>query len=307
MRLGDAARQRRLVTAEVIPDRVVQNEIQRLRGRVDAITIPALTNHSSDPSYPTSFKVTPQQRSVATALIVRRMQLEAIATLTCRDCRVSELLGVVESRKGSLENLLVVYGDPFPGERQGGYEFPRSEQLIRQLVELFDGGGPCIGAITNQHTKDPEGEVSKTLAKVDAGASFVITNIALAPESILPYRDALLSAGLDVPLLIQVSIPHSLNNLLFVSHRFGIEVPSKVRRRLEGGSPDAGVELAAEAYEALRQEASGVHFSYLFRKRSPISSYCRLFDRLDIGVKPWATVPVETPGSHSRRHVSPQS
>ena len=301
MKLGDAARQRRLVTAEVIPDRVVQNEIQELKGRVDAITIPALTNHSADPSYPTSFKVTPQQRSVASAFIVRRMGLEAIATLTCRDCRASEIPGVLESRKGSLENFLVVYGDPFPGEKRGAYEFSRSEHLIRQVAEIFDGGGPCIGAITNQHAKDLEGEVSKTLAKVDAGADFVITNIALDAESVLPYRDALLSAGLDVPLLIQVSIPHSLNNLLFVSRRFGIHVPPRVERRLEWGSLDAGIELAAETYEALRGESSGVHFSYLFRKRSPIASYCRLFDKLGIGVRPRTTVPVETSGTHPQR------
>ncbi len=294
MRLGEAARQRRLVTAEVIPDRVVQREVEQLRGRVDAITIPALTNHSSDPSYPTTFKVTPQQRSVASALIVRRIGLEAIATLTCRDCRASELAGVLDSKKGSLENFLVVYGDPFPGNRRGAHEFSKSEHLIRQLATTHQGGAPCIGTITNQHAKNLEGEVSKTLGKVDAGADFVITNITLDAESILPYRDALLSAGLDVPLLIQISIPHSLNNLLFVSHLFGIQIPSRVKRRLERGSSDAGVVLAAEAFEGLRREASGVHFSYLFRKRSPVSAYCRLFDLLGIGLKPWTSVPVET-------------
>ncbi len=305
MRLGEAARQRRLVTAELIPDRVVQSDIQRLSGRVDAVTIPALTNHSADSSYPTGFKVSPQQRSVASALIVRRMGVEAVATLTCRDCTAGQLPGVVESRKGRLENLLVVYGDPFPGSGRGVYEFSRSEYLIRQLARTVDGRGICIGAITNQHSNNLEGEVSRTLAKVDAGADFVITNITLDAESILPYRDALLSAGLDVPLLIQVSIPHSLNNLLFVSRLFGIQVPSGVRRRLEGGSVDAGVGLAAEAFEGLRREASGVHFSYLFRKRSPVSAYCRLFDLLGIGLEPWAGVPVETQASHGRGHASP--
>ena len=297
MRLGEAARHRRLVTAEVIPDRVVAREIELLRARVDAITIPALTNHSADPSYPAGFKVSPQQRSVASALIVRRMGLEAVATLTCRDCRVDELSGVLGSRKGSLENFLVVYGDPFPGDRRGVYEFSRSQHLIRGLAEASGRDGPSIGAITNQHAKNREGEVSRTLGKVDAGADFVISNIAFDAESVLPHRDALLSAGLDVPLLVQVSIPHSLNNLLFVSRLFNIQVPGQVRRRLENGSAGAGVALAAEAYESLRREASGVHFSYLLRKKSPVSAYCRLFDRLGIGVEPWAQVPAEAQSS----------
>ncbi len=284
MRLGEAARHRRLVTVELIPDRVVQNDVQRLRGRVDAVTIPALRNGSHDPSYPTSFQVSPQQRSIASALIVRRMGLEAVATLTCRDCSRSELPGVSESRKGSLENLLVVYGDPFLGNSRGVYEFGRSQDLIRQLAQTFDGGGPVLGTITNQHSRDREGEVSRTLAKVEAGADFVITNITFDPEGILPHRDALLSAGLDVPLFIQVSIPHSLDNLLFVSHRFGIPVSQRVRGKLALGSPDAGVSLAAQAFDSLRREANGIHFSYLLRKRSPVPAYCSLLDR--IGVQP---------------------
>ena len=306
MRIGELARRKRLVTAEVIPDRVVHKEIQQLQGRVDAITIPALTNHSHDPSYPTTFKITPQQRSVASALIVRRIGVEAIATLTCRDCRCDELPTVLGSEKGSLENFLVVYGDAFPGNDRGRYEFSRSEHLIRRLKETFAGNGPCIGAITNQHAKDIEAEVSKTLAKVDAGADFVITNITFDAASVLPHRDALLSAGLDVPLLIQVSIPHSLNNLLFVSHRFGIHSPDHIRRRLEIDGTEAGVSLAAEAFESLAREASGVHFSYLFRKRSPVASYCRLFDRLGIGVKAWANVPVQTTSTDSDRRISPE-
>jgi 5,10-methylenetetrahydrofolate reductase len=307
LRLGEAARQRRLVTAEVIPDRVVQNELEQLRGRVDAITIPALTNHSADPSYPTTFRVTPQQRSVASALIVRRIGLEAVATLTCRDCTVGELSGVLESRKGSLENFLVVYGDPFPGDRRGTYEFSRSEYLIRKLSQTYGSEGPSIGAITNQHTKDQENEVAKTLAKVDAGADFVITNIALDAENVLPHRDALLSAGLNVPLLIQVSIPHSLNNLLYVTKRFGIKVPERARRKLESGSRGAGIYLAAEAYEGLRREASGIHLSYLFRKKSPVPTYRRLFDTLEIGVRAWTTVSTGASASEDTRgHVRPE-
>ncbi len=124
--------------------------------------------------------------------------------------------------------------------------------------------------------------MSRTLAKVDAGADFVITNITFDPESVLPHRDALLSAGLDVPLFIQVSIPHSLDNLLFVSHRFVIPVSNRVRIRMTQGSFEEGVLLAAEAFESLREEASGIHFSYLLRKRSPVSAYCSVLERLGV-------------------------
>jgi len=285
LRLGEAARQRRLVTVELIPDRVVQGDIERLRGRVDAVTIPALRNGSHDPSYPTTFQISPQQRSIAAALIVRRMGVEAVPTLTCRDCRRDEVSGVSESRKGSLENILVVYGDPFPGENRGVYEFKKSEQLIRGLSQESSRTGVSVGTITNQYAQNRDDEVSRTLRKVEAGAEFVLTNISFEADSILGYRDELLSAGLDVPLLFQVSIPHSRNNLLFVSQHFGIPLSRTVRRRLDHRSSEAGISLAAEAFEDLHREANGVHFSYLRRTRNPVPAYCALLDRLEVGAE----------------------
>ena len=74
---------------------------------------------------------------------------------------------------------------------------------------------------------------------------------------------------------------------------------------MEVGGPETGVGLAAEAFDSLTREASGVHFSYLLRKKSPVSAYCRLFDRLGIGVEPWE-VPAEAQSSHGRGNVGPQ-
>jgi 5,10-methylenetetrahydrofolate reductase len=220
------------------------------------------------------------------------MGVEAVPTLTCRDCRRDEVSGVSESRKGSLENVLVVYGDPFPGESRGVYEFKKSEQLIRGLSQESSRTGVSVGAITNQYAQNRDGEVSRTLRKVEAGAEFVLTNISFEADGVLGYRDELLSAGLDVPLLFQVSIPHSRNNLLFVSQHFGIPLSRRVRRRLDHGSPEAGVALAADAFEDLHREANGVHFSYLRRTRNPVPAYCALLDRLEIHAQP-LIVPLE--------------
>src|SRR2546427_4116838 len=87
LRLSEAASHHPIVTVELIPDRVIPAHLPILQGRVDAITIPALRNREDDPSYPAGFRVTPQPRSLASAVIVRKTGAEAVPSLTCRDFR----------------------------------------------------------------------------------------------------------------------------------------------------------------------------------------------------------------------------
>jgi 5,10-methylenetetrahydrofolate reductase len=296
MRLSDQARHHNLVTVELIPDRVVPSDLALLRGRVDAITVPALRNGHDDPSYPKSFPVTPQRRSLASASIINRAGITAVPSLTCRDCHRSDLSAISNQVEEGLGNVLIVYGDPYPEPRPGTYEFAKTNELIREISLLNVGSDPCIGAVTNQHASDREREISRTISRVDAGADFIVTNVAFDSESVLEHRDSLLEAGLNVPLLIQVSIPLSLDNVLFVSQKFDIPVPAQVKTKLLNDPAGGSLSVAVEAYEALRGEANGIHFSYLFRHRSPIPTYRHLLETIGIGpaLAPLAVSAVKT-------------
>src|SRR3989442_765062 len=194
MRLSDRARHHNLVTVELIPDRVVPGDLALLRGRVDAITVPALRNGHDDPSYPKSFEVTPQRRSLASASIINRAGITAVPSLTCRDCSRSDLWTISNQVKEGLGNVLIVYGDPYPEPRRGTYEFAKTNELIREVSSLNGGRAPCIGAVTNQHAGNKEGEISRTMSRVDAGADFIVTNVAFDAETVLKHRDSLLGA-----------------------------------------------------------------------------------------------------------------
>jgi 5,10-methylenetetrahydrofolate reductase len=282
MRLSDRARHHNLVTVELIPDRVVPGDLALLSGRVDAITVPALRNGHDDPSYPKSFSVTPQRRSLASASIINKAGITAVPSLTCRDCSRSDLSAISSQVEQGLGNVLIVYGDPYPEPRPGTYEFTKTNELIREISSLNDGNDPCIGAVTNQHANNREREIARTISRVDAGADFVITNVTFDSEGVIDHRDSLLEAGLNVPLLIQVSIPLSLDNVLFVSQKFDIPVPAHVRKKLLDDPTGGSLAVAAQAYESLRGEANGIHFSYLFRQRNPIPTYCHLLETIGI-------------------------
>ena len=297
MRLSDRARHHNLVTVELIPDRVVPSDLALLRGKIDAITVPALRNGHNDPSYPKSFQVTPQRRSLASASIINRAGITAVPSLTCRDCRRSDLSTISNQVEEGLGNVLIVYGDPYPEPRPGTYEFAKTNQLIREISSLNGGNDPCIGAVTNQHANNRESEISRTLSRVDAGADFIVTNVAFDAQSVLGHRDSLLEAGLNVPLFIQVAIPISLDNVLFDGQKFDIPVPAHVRKKLLDDPAGGSLAVAAEAYEALRGEANGIHFSYLFRQRNPIPAYRHLLETIGIAgptLAPLSTSAVKT-------------
>jgi 5,10-methylenetetrahydrofolate reductase len=270
------------VTTEVIPDRVLPAHLPLLDGRVDAITIPALRNHANDPTYPSKFHITPQTRSIASACIVKKNGFEAIPSLTCRDFRSSDLSLLPGLLRKGLENFLVVFGDPYPGFRLEEYDFKKAEDLIRAIRLEFDGGPrPCIGAVTNQYALDREQEIDRTLSKVEAGADYIVTNSTFDDYFVLEYIDALRSRGLTVPVFVQLSIPYGLNNLLFVSKRFGIPVPERVKEIISLNPFGGGTHLIAQAYDGLRNETAGIHFSYLFRSRNPIPIYTHLLDMIE--------------------------
>ena len=252
-----------------------------LEGRVDAITIPALRNAETDPSYPTDFRVTPQTRSIASAVIVKRSGFEAVPSLTCRDFRRADIPAVPFLLKKGLENFLVVFGDPYPNYQLKDYAFRKAEDLIRGVRTAFDGVSPCLGAVTNQYAANRDREISRTLAKADAGADYVITNSAFDEEHVLEYIDALRSSGITIPVFVQLSIPHGLKNMLFVSKRFGIPVPEKVKETVRENPFGGGVQVAASTYEKLRDEVSGIHLSYLYRTHNPIPTYTRLLDAIE--------------------------
>jgi methylenetetrahydrofolate reductase (NADPH) len=145
--------------------------------------------------------------------------------------------------------------------------------------------------VTNQYSRNREEEVSRTIDKVDAGAEFIVTNVAFDETCVLDHIDNLKGQGLDVPILTQVSIASSLANLHYVSHRFDIPLSSTVLAKMaRRDDPHPGRSLAVQTYKVLRDQTDGVHFSYLLRTRNPIPSYHQLLEEIGVGPRVTETI-----------------
>ncbi len=145
-------------------------------------------------------------RDDRTVRLVKRIREETgllpMAHLTCRDSTVDELVEEIRQyRAFGIENVLAIRGDPPNGEGvfvapQGGLRFGSElVRLLHQHAEL------CVVAACSpeKHVESPtlEQDVVAAVQKVEAGASFLITQLFFDNRRVLRLRAARARRGCD--------------------------------------------------------------------------------------------------------------
>ena len=213
---------------------------------------------------------------MASVAIERECGIETIPHVTPRDTSImgleSLLLG---AHAEGVRNVLSVTGDPpeigdYPGS-QGVYEVDSIglSQVVSQLNRGEDYNGKGIDAPTsfflgvavNPSADDLETEAERFRQKIEAGASFAMTQ-ALFDLSYLDRFEELIG-GWPVPLLLGIFYVRSYQLAVRLHNEVpGIVVPEDVQRRLEKAGANAGAEglaLAKELYAQAREKVAGVY------------------------------------------------
>ena len=209
--------------------------------------------------------------------IERTVGMETIPHVTPRDTTVmgleSMLLG---AHAAGVRNLLAVTGDPpevgdYPGSR-GVYEVDSIglAHVVSHLNAGEDSNGKAIDAPTsfflgvavNPSADDPGLEEERFRRKLEAGASFAMTQ-ALFDAGYLDRFLERLGGSSPVPLLIGVFYVRSYELAVRLHNEVpGIVVPDPVQERLRragAGAAEEGLLIARELYEAARERAAGVY------------------------------------------------
>ncbi len=212
------------------------------------------------------------------ALLEREGALETILHYQCRD---RNLIGIQADLLGAhalgLRNVLAVTGDP---PKLGDYPHATpvfdldSVGLVRILSSLnraLDLAGNPVGAPlpflagvgANPAAVDLEAEVGKFRRKVEAGASYGLTQPVYEPRVLERFLEAIRDSR--VPILVGVLPLVSSRNAEFLHNEVpGMTVPQPVRERM-ARAPDAeaarsvGVEVAREMVAVSRDLAEGVY------------------------------------------------
>jgi methionine synthase / methylenetetrahydrofolate reductase (NADH) len=221
---------------------------------------------------------------LASALIEQQVGVETIPHVTPRDASVrgieSMLLG---AHAVGIRNVLAVTGDPPPsGDPHGSravYEVD-SIGLARLLTALnagvdYDGKAIDdatafhIGVAVNPVADDPDLELERFHAKIDAGARFAMTQV-LFDHAQLEAFLAGVGGAAPVPLLVGVWPVRSLALALRLHNEVpGITVPAAVLDRLSRAGPDAareGLAVARDLLAAVRDLAAGAYLVPPFKE-----------------------------------------
>ena len=238
-----------------------------------------------------------------TKWIKQDLGLEAMAHLSCVGEPVDRLRELLdEIGAAGIENILALRGDPPRGEtewRPHPEGLAYSVELIEMIRANYDF---CVGAAcfpeVHPEAPDLEHDLRYLKRKVDAGATFLITQLFFDNQDFFRFVESARDFGIDVPIIPGIMPITNFEQIKRFTTLCGASIPEALHEQLESRNQE-GEEAVAElgvAYatlqcaELLAWGAPGIHFYTL--NKSPatraILSALRAWRPLEHSV---ATVP----------------
>jgi methylenetetrahydrofolate reductase (NADPH) len=230
-----------------------------------------------------------------TKWIKQELGTEAMAHLSCVGASREELRSILDGMQtAGIDNVLALRGDPPRGETEWK-PHPGGLRYSTELAALISGSYPfAIGAacFPEVHPQAPDmaHDLRFLKEKVDAGASFLITQLFLDNELYFRFVDEARAAGIEVPIVPGIMPITDVRQIKTITGMCGATIPPRLLEALEWRTedPDAVLQLGVsyatlQCAELLARGAPGIHFYTL--NRSPATRAILSALRL---LRPWA-------------------
>jgi methylenetetrahydrofolate reductase (NADPH) len=220
------------------------------------------------------------------AAIINKYKIDAVPHLICGGFSLEETENaLIDLHFLGIDNVLALRGDPIKSEssfiaEEGGHKF--AVDLIRQIKGLNEGHylheesqnqtrtDFCIGT-AGYPEKHYEALSMKTdLAflkqKVDAGASYITTQMFFDNAKFFEFEEKCRKAGIDVPIIPGLKPITSLRHIAFLPKTFNIDFPDELADELVRCKTDEdvrvlGVEWAiAQSKELMSAGVPCIHY-----------------------------------------------
>jgi methylenetetrahydrofolate reductase (NADPH) len=205
--------------------------------------------------------------------------IEAMAHLSCVGVTREELCGILDGiHEAGIENVLALRGDPPRGQTEwrphpGGLKYSTELATLISDRYAFGIGGACFPEI-HPEAPDLAHDLRFLRQKIDAGVTFLITQLFFDNELYFRFVEEARAAGIDVPILPGIMPVTDLKQIKTITGMCGATIPAALLDQLESraGDPDAVQELGVsyatlQCAELLARGAPGIHFYTL--NRSP--------------------------------------
>lgn len=230
--------------------------------------------------------------TIALAAAVKyKYNITVVPHLLCGGFTKEETENVlIEMNFLGIDDVLALRGDPQRGSRSF---IPEKEghmhtyQLVKQIVDMNNGRyledslvdtSPtnfCIGvaAYPEKHFEAPnrQADMENLRHKVDAGASYIVTQMFFDNRKFFRFRDECIKLGINVPVIAGLKPISALNDISLLPQTFHIDVPndlvSAVRKcTSDREAREAGIEWAImQSKELISHGVPGIHYYTLGR------------------------------------------
>lgn len=220
-----------------------------------------------------------QDRTLQITSRIRAMGLETMAHLTCVGAdaeRIDEFLRRLAA--AGVDNVLALRGDPPKGGESiaADAEFRYAVDLVRYVRRVQPHMGVGVAGYPAPHPESPSFALDRayTLAKIQAGADFAVTQLFFDVREYFDLVDNLRGQGVTVPVVPGILPVQSLDSIRRVLGMCGANIPGNLYLDLEEAHKKGGVEAVREVglRHALRQirqllegGAPGIHLYTLNR------------------------------------------
>lgn len=220
----------------------------------------------------------PYSTVALSGVIKEKLGLEVMAHLTCIGHSKAEIAAIAARLKAlGIENVLALRGDIHNIDGIAPKrDYRHASELAAELAAMgsFDIG---VAGYPEKHPEAPdlETDIRNLKAKVDAGGSFVITQLFFENRFYFEFVDRARRAGISVPVLPGLMPLTSYNQLRNFTKMFTVALPREMAGNIEKYAADKdsllkySVDYAtAQAAELLQNGAPGIHFYTLNRSRA---------------------------------------
>lgn len=203
--------------------------------------------------------------------------LEVMAHLSCVGETSEGIAGTLDRIEAAgIENIFALRGDPPRGQSdfvqpEGG--FGSSAELIRFIHAGYDFavGGACFPEV-HPEAADLDTDLAYLATKVQAGASFLITQLFFDNQVYFDFVAAARERGIEVPIIAGVIPVASFAQTKRICELCDASIPPRLEAAFQAteGDPEAefqvGIAYAAQqSAELLIRGAPGIHFYALNR------------------------------------------
>jgi len=292
-----------LFTFELLPP-LKGHSIERIYTAIDRLIEfnPAYINFTSHRNETTYFErpdgllekriVRIRPGTIALAAAVKyKYNITVVPHILCGGFSKEETENVlIEMNFLGIDDVLALRGDPQKGSRRFLAEkdgHPNASELVKQITNMNNGKylestledtSPtnfCIGVAgyPEKHFEAPNRQVDieNLRSKVEAGASYIVTQMFFDNRKFCRFRDECRKAGITVPIIAGIKPVSAMNDIKLLAQAFHIDLPNDLVNAVQKCNTDkeareVGIEWATmQSKELLKEGVPGIHYYTLGR------------------------------------------